>query len=357
MPTATLLIGISGSGKSTHAAQMVKDNPNTVHLERDKIRAFLQCLPVVNHVLWENDDKPSMEELVTDIMYEQFCQAYRQNKDIIVADTNLYPKHVQRLEEDLTELGFQVRKIVIRVALEEAIRRNELRTEGKVPGTQIPVVVPAPDGGVRVIWGNGKSFPDNANGAVAPVGEMSWTTPGTYTWTVPDGVTAGSALVVDGSGGDVRFGDLAVVNNVFEATQRQLPATAYWRSITYGNGVFVAVSTSGIAVTSPDGITWTQRQLPTTAGWISVTYGNGVFVAVAYGNSIAVTLTVGPTATHADATLTSSNGFSLINPRNPGAFGVSNGVNGIAAYDNDIPTVPTEVIEKQYAQFTKAYHQ
>jgi hypothetical protein len=73
--------------------------------------------------------------------------------------------------------------------------------------------------------------------------------------------------------------------------------------------------------------------------------------------NVAATLTVGPTATHADATLTSSNGFSLINPRNPGAFGVSNGVNGIAAYDNDIPTVPTEVIEKQYAQFTKAYHQ
>jgi hypothetical protein len=26
---------------------------------------------------------------------------------------------------------------------------------------------------------------------------MSWITPGTYSWTVPDGVTAGSALVVD----------------------------------------------------------------------------------------------------------------------------------------------------------------
>ena len=135
MPTATLLIGISGSGKSTYAAQMVKDNPNTAHLERDKIRAFLQCLPVVNHVLWENDDKPSMEELVLvpDIMYEQFCQAYRQNKDIVVADTHLYPKHVARLVEDLTELGFQVRKIVISVTLEEALRRNESRTEGKVP--------------------------------------------------------------------------------------------------------------------------------------------------------------------------------------------------------------------------------
>lgn len=137
MPTATLLIGISGSGKSTYAAQMVKDNPNMVHLERDKTRAFLQCLPVVNHVLWENDDKPRMEELVTDIMYEQFLQAYRQNKDVVVADTHLYPKHVDRLVEDLTELGFQVRKIAIHVALEEAIRRNEQRTEGKVPAEVI----------------------------------------------------------------------------------------------------------------------------------------------------------------------------------------------------------------------------
>ena len=133
MPTATLLIGISSSGKSTYAAQLVKDNPNTVHFKRDKIRAFLQCLPVVNHALWENDDKPRMEELVTDIMYEQFLQAYRQNKDIIVADMHRFPKHVARLVEDLTELGFQVRKIVISVTLEEAICRNESRTEGKVP--------------------------------------------------------------------------------------------------------------------------------------------------------------------------------------------------------------------------------
>ena len=74
-----------------------------------------------------------MEELVTDIMYEKFLQAYRQNKDVVVGDTHLYPKHVDRLVEDLTELGFQVRKIVISVTLEEALRRNESRTEGKVP--------------------------------------------------------------------------------------------------------------------------------------------------------------------------------------------------------------------------------
>lgn len=56
-----------------------------------------------------------------------------------------------------------------------------------------------------------------------------------------------------------------------------------WRGITYGNGMFVAVSTDGVnsrVMTSPDGITWTARTTPQQA-WRGVTYGNGTFVAVA----------------------------------------------------------------------------
>jgi hypothetical protein len=59
-----------------------------------------------------------------------------------------------------------------------------------------------------------------------------------------------------------------------------------WNSVTYGNGLFVAVAYGGTnrVMTSPDGITWTPR---TTTGtndtnwWALVTYGNGLFVAVA----------------------------------------------------------------------------
>lgn len=133
MPTATLLVGISASGKSTYAAQVVRDNPNTVHLERDKIRAFLQCLPVVNHALWQAKDKKEAEDLVTAIMYEQIFQAYRQGKDIVIADTNLFPERLAGLEEDLTELGYHTRRQYIRVGLEEALCRNDLRAENKVP--------------------------------------------------------------------------------------------------------------------------------------------------------------------------------------------------------------------------------
>ncbi len=73
-------------------------------------------------------------------------------------------------------------------------------------------------------------------------------------------------------------------------TARTMPSSQGWESVTYGNGVFVAVAYgSSAAATSPDGITWTARTLPSSQNWVSVTYGNGVFVAVAYNSTAAAT--------------------------------------------------------------------
>jgi predicted RecA/RadA family phage recombinase len=54
--------------------------------------------------------------------------------------------------------------------------------------------------------------------------------------------------------------------------------------VAYGNGLFVAVSTTGIGnrvMTSPDGITWTSRTSAADNSWNCVAFGNGLFVAVA----------------------------------------------------------------------------
>ena len=69
-------------------------------------------------------------------------------------------------------------------------------------------------------------------------------------------------------------------------TSRTSAATSTWQSVTYGNGLFVAVAyavsgTSNKVMTSPDGITWTSRTAAVNNDWLSVTYGNGLFVAVA----------------------------------------------------------------------------
>ncbi len=66
-------------------------------------------------------------------------------------------------------------------------------------------------------------------------------------------------------------------------TSRSSAADYFWSSVTYGNGLFVAVSTTGTGnrvMTSPDGITWTSRSSVADNSWYSVTYGNGLFVAV-----------------------------------------------------------------------------
>ncbi len=77
-------------------------------------------------------------------------------------------------------------------------------------------------------------------------------------------------------------------------TSRKTVDDNYWSSVTYGNGMFVAVSqgaesfmsgavsveTGNRVMTSPDGITWTSRNAAdNNNSWGSVTYGNGLFVA------------------------------------------------------------------------------
>ena len=49
-----------------------------------------------------------------------------------------------------------------------------------------------------------------------------------------------------------------------------------WTSITYGNGLYVAVAISGIGnrvMTSTDGNVWTHRTSASDNNWNSVTYG------------------------------------------------------------------------------------
>ena len=58
----------------------------------------------------------------------------------------------------------------------------------------------------------------------------------------------------------------------------------FWGSVTFGNGLFVAVAGDGTnrVMTSPDGINWTAQTAAEENPWVSVTFGNGLFVAVAF---------------------------------------------------------------------------
>ena len=57
-------------------------------------------------------------------------------------------------------------------------------------------------------------------------------------------------------------------------TPRAAAEANAWNSVTYGNGLFVAVAKSGTnrVMTSPDGITWASGAAAEANTWNSVTY-------------------------------------------------------------------------------------
>jgi hypothetical protein len=64
-------------------------------------------------------------------------------------------------------------------------------------------------------------------------------------------------------------------------TVREQDKDVFLNGITYGNGTFVAVGTSGAIYTSTDGVNWTFGNSGTIT-LSGVIYGNGTFVAVGW---------------------------------------------------------------------------
>ncbi len=126
--------------------------------------------------------------------------------------------------------------------------------------------------------------------------------------------------------------------------------------VTYGNGLFVAVGSSATnedyisaptILTSPDGVTWTRRVVPMAADRLSglhgVVYGNGTFVAVGYYYTDDTFSILVPVA------LTSPDGVTWTRrtppDRNQGLFGVGYGNGTFVAVGCD-RTIRTWIYEE-----------
>ena len=116
-----------------------------------------------------------------------------------------------------------------------------------------------------------------------------------YYWQTNVTVAAWTATTMPSSAywRTVTYGDGKFVVIAFDSTkaaystdginwaESTLPSSTYWSSVTYGDGKFVVVpNSSNKTAYSTDGINWVESTLPSKADWASVTYGDGKFVAV-----------------------------------------------------------------------------
>ena len=67
----------------------------------------------------------------------------------------------------------------------------------------------------------------------------------------------------------------------------EMPTNRWWKSLTYGNGKFVAVATmSNIVAISSNGEDWIEYELPISATWEKIIYGNGMYVIIGQSNTV-----------------------------------------------------------------------
>ena len=143
------------------------------------------------------------------------------------------------------------------------------------------------------------------------------TSPDGINWTIRTSAADNNwASVTYGDGLFVAVAQSGLDNRVMTSpdginwTIRSSASNTIWAAVTHGDGLFVATSLTGFVMTSPDGSNWTIRTSAANNAWNSVTYGGGLFVAVALNGLGNRVMTSGPfstpTTTTAAATTTTA---------------------------------------------------
>ena len=129
---------------------------------------------------------------------------------------------------------------------------------------------------------------DSVSANITPAAPVATGYPADQQW---EAVTYGDgkfvAIASSGSGNRV----MTSVNGTYW-TSRTSASNSNWQGITYADGLFVAVGSNAV-MTSPDGITWTSRTAP-NGEWQAITNCGGLFVATAtWGSNYVMTSTNG----------------------------------------------------------------
>ena len=143
-------------------------------------------------------------------------------------------------------------------------------------------------------------------------------------------------------------------------TIRTSAADNSWNSVAYGNGLWVAVSTTGTGnrvMTSPDGITWTSRTSAADNAWLSVAYDNGLWVAVSSsgtGNRVMTSSSIGPQGPTGPTGLQGATGAT--GDIGPTGIQGSTGPAGPQLNINNFTHAPNTTIENNSITVTNSYH-
>ncbi len=129
MQQIIILIGISGSGKSTYAKEFIQKNPTYLRLNRDDLRKSLLAVPLNDYWKWDNKRKDPIERVVTQLEKTALTAALDGGWNVILDNTHLRERTLNDIIKQVENRNVLVTFRPFDVPLNEAIRRDAARPD------------------------------------------------------------------------------------------------------------------------------------------------------------------------------------------------------------------------------------
>lgn len=129
MPKILILIGLSGSGKSTFAKKYCAENPYWLRVNRDDIRKSLLKMTLADYWKAETNFKKQTESQVNHIQKTSLESALNSHWNVILDNTHLDLTHINEMLDFLKKFKVEIRFLFLDISLEECIARDAKRID------------------------------------------------------------------------------------------------------------------------------------------------------------------------------------------------------------------------------------
>jgi predicted kinase len=128
MSLITVLIGISGAGKTTFSTPLLKDK-NTIRVNRDDARTMLFGVSQSDQTYYNRKDIRACEDLVSETIEDTVYNALNKGKNIVFDNTHLQKKYIDEIlfkYNHLADIELVFCDVPLKEAQDRVVKRNSL---------------------------------------------------------------------------------------------------------------------------------------------------------------------------------------------------------------------------------------